>query len=95
MGRRHVGLRYHPLNAMALCRKCHFFFTEHPFDFVDFCRERMGDDLVSELRQVASQPVKWTPAEKEEIYQFMKAEFAQQGEGEKFPQHPLMHVFGA
>ena len=93
MGRRHVGLRWHPRNAICLCKSCHFFFTEHPFDFADFCRDKFGGDFVGELRQVASKPVHWTSTQREEIYQFMKAELAKQQPGDDFAQHELMHVF--
>ena len=89
MSRRHVGLRWHPRNAMALCRACHFYFTGAPFDFVEFCQGKFGEGLIDELRRVASISVHWTPAQKEEIYRAM----LEYTEGEDFPAHQYMHQF--
>lgn len=90
MGRRSVGLRWHPCNALGLCRSCHIFYTGHPFDWADFCRERYGDDRVSELRLISTRPVHWSKKVREEIYKFMK----EQLKSGTFEQHPLMHKFG-
>ena len=72
MGRRSVALRWHPDNAITLCRGCHLFFTEHPFDWRDFCVEKFGEERVSELRLISSKPVKWSSSVREDIYQFRK-----------------------
>jgi len=93
MSRRHVATRWHPKNAIALCRSCHMFFGEHGFDFADFCRDKFGGDFVAELRSVAMTPVRWTPKVREEIYQHYKAELAKQELGQDFAAHELMHVF--
>lgn len=102
MGRRHVGLRWHPSNAISLCRGCHLFFTEHPFDFAEWCRDYLGEEVVSELRRESSRPVKWVKADRDDIYQHMKAELdtmvARRAEGElgriDFKQHEIMAVIG-
>ena len=89
MGRRSVGLRWHPDNAIGLCRACHIFFTSHPFDWRDFCVERFGEDRVSELRLVSNQTVKWSPKVREDIYRHLR----EQLEFGKCEPHELMHVF--
>ncbi len=102
MSRRSLALRYHPKNAVSLCRSCHMFFTEHPFDWADWCRDHFGDDLVAELRLVSNKPVKWTKVQREEIYKFYKEKLVEMQvqrtmglqEMVEFEQHELMHVFG-
>lgn len=89
MGRRSVGLRWHPDNAIGLCRGCHIFYTSHPFDWADFCKAQFGEERIAELRRVSNEVVKWSPKVREEIYQFMKA---QQKAG-TFDRHPLMYAF--
>jgi len=101
MGRRSVSLRWHPQGAVSLCRSCHIFYTEHPFDWRDWCIDQFGEDLVSELRLVASKPVKWTEKVRDEIYIHYKAELKKM-EAERvgnglmidFEPHEVMHTFG-
>ena len=100
MPRRSVGLRWHPKNAVALCRSCHMFFTEHPFDWRDWCIDQFGDDFVAELRFVSNQTVKWSKKLREDIYQHYKNELSLMEGGRdfigiiiEFNQHELMHVF--
>ena len=89
MSRRSVGLRWHPQNALGLCRGCHIFFTAHPFDWSDFCKEKYGEERVAELRLVSNQVVKWSPKVREEIFKHMK----QQVKVGTFEPHELFHVF--
>jgi len=101
MSRRSVWLRWHPKNAVSLCRGCHMFYTEHPFDWSDWCRENLGADLVAELRLVSNQRVKWLPKVREDIYKHMKVELKCMNERRtkydskrlEFAQHDLMHDF--
>lgn len=100
MSRRSLSLRYHPNNAVALCRSCHMFYTEHPFDWNDWCQDQLGGDFIAELRLVSNQTVKWTAALKEEIYIFYKGELKRIEEERKnssliieFKQHEVMHKF--
>ena len=101
MGRRSVALRWHPANAIAMCRADHMWFTEHPFDFRDFCVDHYGEDRVSELRLVSSQPVKWSPKVRDEVYVHYKGELKKM-ESERvgngfiidFEPHEIMHRFG-
>ncbi len=74
MGRRGVALRWHPKNATALCRSCHLFYTEHPFDWSDWCKDQWGEKFIAELRLISSKPVKWSKALREEIFQHYKQE---------------------
>ena len=74
MSRRNTGLRWHPANALSLCRKDHMFFTEHPFDFADWVRDHVGAERLVELRRVSNETVKWPKWLREEIYRHMKAE---------------------
>ncbi len=90
MGRRSVGLRWHPDNAIGMCRKCHIWFTGHPFDWSDFCKDKFGEDRIAELRLISNRPVKWTPKVREEIYKWMKS----QDKNGTFEPHELFHVFG-
>lgn len=102
MGRRSVSLRWHPQGAVSLCRGCHIFYTEHPFDWRDWCVDQFGEDLVSELRLVANKPVKWTDKVRDEIYIHYKKELKKMeclradGSGLMldFEPHEIMHVFG-
>ena len=98
--RRHTATRLHPCNAVALCFTCHRYFTEHPFDWTDWCRDKFGGDFIAELRFVANQPVKWTKRDREDIYRHLKAEYKRMlGERVRtsgrieFSPHELMHVF--
>jgi len=100
MGRRNVGLRWHPDNCLALCRSCHIFFTEHPFDFRDFCVDQFGEDRVAELRLISNQTVKWNKPLREEIYKHYKREWVLMQDyriGSElridFQQHECMHIF--
>ena len=101
MGRRGVALRWHPKNAVALCRSCHIFFTEHPFDWADWCNCKFGESLVAELRLVSSIPVKWYKKTREAIYKHMQAELKimqdKRSQGQvgylDFAQHEDMHKF--
>ena len=101
MGRRHVGLRWHPANAVSLTPREHFYYTEHPFDWHDWCVNEFGMDRLGELRFIANKPVKWPKKLREEIYQHYKGELKRiedlRAEGvtgriEIVP-HEVMHVF--
>jgi hypothetical protein len=101
MSRRSLGLRFHPRNAVSLCRGCHMFYTERPFDWNDWCIDHFGADFIAELRLVSNQTVKWSKPVREEIYKFYKEELKSMQEKRKhtelmidFEQHEIMHVFG-
>jgi len=75
MSRRSVGLRWHPRNAIALCRSCHMFYTDHPFDWSDWCRDQFGGDFVAELRLVSNKTVSWSTKLREDIYKHYKDQY--------------------
>lgn len=68
--RRHHIVRWHPANALCLCRACHMFYTQHPFDWTDFCRDYLGGDVVAQIRVAAREPAKWTKAQRQEIHRY-------------------------
>jgi CO dehydrogenase/acetyl-CoA synthase delta subunit len=78
------------------------FYTEHPFDWADFCRDKYGEDEIAALRLVSTQPVKWTPVMREEIYLHLQAEAKKMAQKRsqgvsgriEFDPHEYMHVFG-
>ncbi len=39
VSRRYLATRWDGRNAMALCRGCHFYFTNHPLEWEVFCGE--------------------------------------------------------
>lgn len=96
--RRNLVTRYHPKNAVALCRACHMFYTEHPFDWHDWVVDYMGPSQTAKLRKLSNTTIKWTGKQREEIYQFYKLEYEKMKlrrlSGEEtiigFPPHRLM-----
>ncbi len=100
MGRRSLALRWHPANALAMCRKDHIFYTEHPFDFRDFCIDHFGEELIAELRLVSNQPVKWSNSVREDIYKHYQQELKKMEKKRlttelmiEFEAHEIMHEF--
>ena len=99
---RHVATRWHPQNAVDLCRAEHMFFTQHPFEWVDWCNEKLGTKFTDELRRVANKPVKWYPPARKAILVQYRAELNYMRELRDsgivtrldFPAHELMHEFG-
>jgi len=53
--RRYHSIRWYLLNALALCAKCHTFFTHHPAEWEQFCRhEYLGSpETWDQLRMLA------------------------------------------
>jgi len=77
------------------------FYTEHPFDWSDWCRDQFGGDFIAELRLVSNQTVKWSKAVRDEIFQHYKQEYSKMMEERinseliiPFEPHSIMHVFG-
>ncbi len=76
-------------------------FTEQPFDWSDWCRERFGGDFIGELREVAQGSVKWYKKQRDEIHKHMQGELAKmqhkRADGDvsylDFEPHELMHKF--
>ena len=100
VSRRHVSTRWHPYNAITLCRASHMFFTDHPFDWADWCQERFGGDFIGELRAVSNQSVNWSKAVREGIYKDYQKVYRGMVEARRqteqridFGPHELMHMF--
>ena len=77
------------------------YFTERPFDWVDWCKEKFGEKLIDELRLVANHPVKWTPAVRMDIFKHYQHELKQMQAARDsgilsrldFTKHEIMHDF--
>lgn len=70
--RRHRSTRWDTGNALALCFSCHRWWHENPVDAVEWMRKRMGADALRALRKKAMTPRKFTPADREELYEDLK-----------------------
>lgn len=58
-GRRHAT-RFDPMNAVALCAACHFFFTENPVEHTRWAERYMGIQQLESLRVRAHRVTKST-----------------------------------
>lgn len=67
LSRRHVHTRWDPANAVAQCKSCHRYHTEHPHDFADWTRGYLGSDHVAALQERAACTDTLTQKEREEI----------------------------
>ena len=102
VGCRSVATRWHPQNAVDLCRGDHLYFTEHPFEWVEWCHEKFGEKLIDEIRLVANKPVKWTQAVRRDILEEYRQELNHMQELRssgivsrlEFSAPDIMHVFG-
>ena len=56
--RTYLGIRWDERNAMALCRRCHMFFTHRPIEWEEFVIAEIGEALYRELRVIAMLPAK-------------------------------------
>mgnify|MGYP001185038900 CR=1 FL=1 len=43
--RKNVRVRWNFLNASALCRGCHIYFGEHPYEHTEFMKAKLGKDF--------------------------------------------------
>lgn len=76
IGRKYLQTRHHPDNAIALAAKHHAYFTDHPADFGAWITKYMGEGRLQLMREKAHSNVKWTKADKEDLYQHLKKEYA-------------------
>lgn len=53
ISRRYLAVRFNPLNAEALCFRCHKFFTERPLEADQRAREQLGEYVYEELKRLA------------------------------------------
>ena len=75
-GRRHSSTRWNPDNVFAHCRGCHQYLGSNPPIFTAWARDKLGDVRYDWLMERHNQTVKYTKADKEEMYQHYKAQLA-------------------
>lgn len=51
--RRYLAVRWAPINAMLLCRRCHMWQTMNPLEGVHWFREQLGSGIYDELEYLA------------------------------------------
>jgi hypothetical protein len=73
-GRAKQGVRLHPLNAFAHCAGCHDRLGQHPVDFAEWAKSRMGEQKYNALRLLSSKPTKFSAWEKELDHKHFLAE---------------------
>jgi len=76
-GRRHRSTRWDPLNAHALCKSCHTYFTDRPTEFTSWVKTTMSDERYEELRQKHHQIFKSTKADRKEAVKWFKRQHAE------------------
>lgn len=97
VGRRNKAVRWHPLNAIALCYSCHMHFTANPLEFIEWLRTPANParctfdefmhgriDLPA-LRERARPIMKLSTADKKEILDNLKAAWKAMKPGKDFP----------
>lgn len=72
--RRHASTRHHTRSIFAHCFACHQYLGGNPVEFTAWARDALGDAAFEELRERHHKTVKRTKAEKEEMYQWYKAQ---------------------
>lgn len=73
-GRRGRSTRWDIDNAVCLCAKCHFWFTDHPTEFTLWLEEYLGHAYLDILREKALNLKKWSKSDLEEMYEHYKKE---------------------
>lgn len=73
-GRKAQSTRYDGDNAVCLCAKCHYYFTDHPTEFTYWLHEYLGDGHMDLLREKLNTLKKFYKGEKEEMNKFYKNE---------------------
>ena len=75
-GRRNVAVRWHGMNAVALCHHHHRHFTENPLAFNSWLESTLGRGHLDLLREKANTIRKWKQWEKDEMYAHYRSELA-------------------
>lgn len=73
--RRHVGLRWNPDNAKAMCFTCHKWWHENPTESGVWIRRFLGEGFIDLLTERKNQITKYTKADREDIYNHLKSEY--------------------
>ncbi|MGI9489068.1 MAG: hypothetical protein ACR2RF_24925 [Geminicoccaceae bacterium] len=71
--RRKQSTRFDPENAAAHCFSCHKKLEENPLDFAEWVKAHLGNGTAEKLRIRSATIVKRNKADKEDLYQDMKA----------------------
>ncbi len=74
--RRKQSTRFDPENAAAHCFSCHKKLEENPLDFAKWVEAHLGNAATENLRIRAATILKRTKPQKEDLYQDMKAAYA-------------------
>lgn len=75
-GRRARGTRWHPDNAMAMCKFHHRYLGENPLFHADLVRKNLGEQRYVELKRRAHGINKFTARQLEGLYQHYLDEYA-------------------
>lgn len=70
--RRHMSVRFDPLNAHAECRACNRFTADHLIGYREHLIEKIGQDAFDILAWKASQQQHWTDFELKELCKHYK-----------------------
>jgi len=73
-GRAKQSVRVHPWNAFAHCAGCHERLSQHPVEFAEWARNKLGQQRYDALRVMANRPTKFTKEDKERIHSHYLAE---------------------
>ena len=75
-GRRNTATRYHPDNAFCHSMSAHKRFSENPVEFRDWALETLGGEKYQIVKELANDgKLKFTRADKEELYQHLRKEY--------------------
>ena len=73
--RSRIPTRWHPSNAAAHCTSCHFRLGGNPIEFAEWIRNHLGRNEAKILASKSIEMLHIRQAEREEIYQNLKASF--------------------
>lgn len=71
-GRKSQATRYDPDNAVCLCAKDHYYFTDHPTEFTRWLENYLGEGHLDILREKVNRIKKWYKGEKDEMLKHYK-----------------------
>jgi len=75
-GRRGLSTRWHPDNLNAFCTGCHFHLGGARDEYTAFKKRELGEVRFDALVLRGNAPKKYTPADREELYQHYRSEWA-------------------
>lgn len=73
-GRRNRSTRWFPDNVFALCMKRHEYMGDNPDEHAAWVREKLGESRFDDLVLRGNGCRKYTPGEREEMYQHFRAQ---------------------